>query len=59
MSFTEWSNHLENKYRKLEVKQSNVLEWFLNHIGGFRISTRTHHLIHIFRMITFTSTNLY
>jgi hypothetical protein len=27
MSFTEWSNHLENKYRKFEVKQSNVLEW--------------------------------
>jgi len=27
MSFTEWSNHLQNKYRKEEVKQSNVLEW--------------------------------
>ena len=27
MSFTEWSNHLENKYRKHEVKQSNVLDW--------------------------------
>jgi hypothetical protein len=27
MSFTEWSNHLENKFRKKEVKQSNVLEW--------------------------------
>jgi len=27
MSFTEWSNHLENKFRKKEVKQSSVLEW--------------------------------
>jgi len=27
MSFTEWSNHLQNKYGRKEVKQSNVLEW--------------------------------
>ena len=27
MSYTEWSNHLENKYRKEVVKQSNTLEW--------------------------------
>ena len=27
MSYTEWSNHLQNKYRKEVVKQSNTLEW--------------------------------
>jgi hypothetical protein len=27
MSFTEWANHLENKNRKVEVKQKNVLDW--------------------------------
>ena len=27
MSFTEWSNHLENKYGRKKVDQSNVLEW--------------------------------
>ena len=27
MSFTEWSTHLQNKYGREEVKQSDVLEW--------------------------------
>lgn len=27
MSFTEWSNHLENKFRKKDIKQSTILEW--------------------------------
>ena len=27
MSYTEWSNHLENKNRKTVVDQKNVLEW--------------------------------
>ena len=27
MSFTEWSNHLENKFRKKEIQQKNVLDW--------------------------------
>ena len=27
MSFTEWSNHLENKLGKTEVKQLTVLDW--------------------------------
>ena len=27
MSFTEWSNHLENKYGRKKVNQSNVVEW--------------------------------
>ena len=27
MSFTEWSNHLENKNRKKEVQQKDVLDW--------------------------------
>ena len=27
MSFTEWSNHLENKFRKKNIQQKNVLDW--------------------------------
>ncbi len=27
MSYTEWSTHLQNKFRKKKVDQSNVLEW--------------------------------
>jgi len=27
MSFTEWSNHLENKFRKKDIQQKNVLDW--------------------------------
>jgi hypothetical protein len=27
MSFTEWSNHLENKNRNKKVEQKNVLDW--------------------------------
>ena len=27
MSFTEWSNHLENKFHKKDIKQSTILEW--------------------------------
>ena len=27
MSFTEWSNHLQNKFRKKEILQKNVLDW--------------------------------
>ena len=27
MSFTEWSNHLQNKFGKKEIKQKNVLDW--------------------------------
>lgn len=27
MSYTEWSTHLQNKYRKEVIKQSNTLDW--------------------------------
>ena len=27
MSFTEWSNHLQNKLCRKEVEQKNVLDW--------------------------------
>ena len=27
MSFTEWSNHLQNKFGKKEIQQKNVLDW--------------------------------
>jgi len=27
MSFTEWSNHLENKFRKKQINQATVYEW--------------------------------